>query len=100
MILFGLLGAILGNYLQKRRYRNENEQFLEKVELMIPLIAEFIREKAEGLHGCGAVDFEDYADGYLLPKIFICAVLREIEAGYRPYDKQDQKTINNIGYFL
>lgn len=74
------------------------DQFLEKVEEIIPDITELIREKAKIMLTSGSIELEDYEDNYILPKLFIVAIGKEIIDQYRHPNitRQDVITINNM----
>jgi hypothetical protein len=76
------------------------EQFLEKVREMLPELNELIMAKAQKVFKSGAIEPSDYEDNYLLPKIFISAMGREIERQYKPFMRQDVSTRNNLYNFL
>jgi hypothetical protein len=76
------------------------EQFLEKVGELLPDLNTFIMEKAEKALKSGALDLEKYEDNYLLPKIFMYAMGKEIKDQYKPYNKKDVTVGNNLSYFL
>lgn len=74
------------------------EQFLEKVEEIIPDIADLIREKANTVLESGAIDLESWEDNYLLPKLFIVAMGKEIAMRYKHPNEtiKNVRTINNM----
>jgi hypothetical protein len=76
------------------------EQFLSKVEELLPDLNELIREKAQTLLNSGAVDLESYSDNFLLPKIFISAMGEEIKNQFAPPIKKEIKVRDNIVHFL
>jgi len=76
------------------------EQFLSKVNEMIPDMNEWIIKKAESIVASGAVDLESYDDNYLLPKIFMSAMGAEIRFQYKPHATRDIKLRNNIETML
>ena len=75
-------------------------QFLDKIKEMLPDLNRLILEKAKKVFSSGAVDTESYENNYLLPKIFLCAMGKEISWQYEPHSKKDKKVVKNLGYFL
>jgi len=76
------------------------QMFLDNLQEMLPDLQEFIIEKAKTVFSSGAVDTESYEDNYLLPKIFLSAIGKEIENQYLPHSNKDIKVKNNLSYFL
>ena len=76
------------------------EQFLAKVEELIPQVNDLIRNKANTLTNSGAVDFESYDDDFLLAKIFMSAMGEEIKYQFKPLSKDALKERNNMIHFL
>ena len=76
------------------------KQFLEKVNEMLPDLNQLILEKAKKVFSSGAIDTEEYDNNYLLPKIFLCAMGKEISWQYGVHSKKDEKVVKNLGYFL
>jgi hypothetical protein len=58
-----------------------------------------IKDRAARLVSSGAVDLDDYGDGFRLPKIILYAVLKEISNQYLPLTPQEKKTVKNLEYF-
>ena len=76
------------------------EKFFEKLNEMLPDVQRVILQKAKKVFSSGAVDTESYEDNYLLPKIFLSAMGKEIEFLYLPTTNKDIKVKNNLSYFL
>ena len=76
------------------------QMFLDNLQEMLPDLQELILEKAKKVFSSGAIDTESYEDDYLLPKIFLSAMGKEIEFQYLPHSKDDLKARNNLVYFL
>jgi hypothetical protein len=71
----------------------------KRIKEMLPDVTTSILKQAERLLNSGAVSLEDYEDDYQLPKIILTACLSEIADSYKPHDKTDIKTVNNLRYF-
>lgn len=76
------------------------QEFLDKVREMLPELNELIMKKAQRVFGSGAIEPSEYGDNYLLPKIFMSAMGKEIEWQYKPSQKRDVATRNNLANFL
>ena len=76
------------------------EEFLQKVDKLIPDLNEFIREKAEQITKSGAIEFSDYENDYFLAKVFLCAVSDELETQYRPLTKEGIRIKNYLLHFM
>jgi hypothetical protein len=76
------------------------QEFLDKVNEMIPDMNDWIIEKAKHIIQSGAIDLESYENNYLLPKIFISAMGAEIRFQYKPHATKDIKLRNNIESML
>ena len=63
---------------------------------VILIIDERIKKAAES----GAVDFDQWEDNYLLPKITFSAIVREIERQFAPLTREHKKEVDNIYRFL
>lgn len=74
------------------------DQFLEKVEEIIPDINELIRKKANIMLASGAIDLASWENNYILPKLFIVAMGKEITLNYQLPNETIQhiRTINNM----
>ena len=76
------------------------EQVLEKIESMLPEVMELIKRKTEKALSSGAINLDDFEDNYLLPKMILSAIGKEIEFSYRPPQSKHQKYVNNLWKFL
>ena len=76
------------------------KQFLEKVIEMLPQVNNLILEKAKKVFSSGAIEPSLYEDNYRLPKIFLCAVGKEISWQYDVHSKEYDKIVKNLGCFL
>lgn len=76
------------------------DEFISKIKEMLPDLNNLILEKANKALNSGAFDLEDYDDNFLLPKIFMSAMGKEIEWQYKPHNKRDTKVRNNLSNFL
>jgi len=75
-------------------------QFRKKTKALKKDISKLIDNRIEKAINSGAIDFDQYEDNYLLPKIFMSAVGFEIEFAFRPLTKQDIKERNNLKLHL
>jgi hypothetical protein len=75
------------------------EQFLEKVEELIATATANLRQNAERLFSCGGMDPESYEDDYALPKIILCAALRDEANSWFPHNKEHRKDVQNLRHF-
>jgi hypothetical protein len=78
----------------------DKQQFLDKVKEITIEMQDWIMKKAEESLKSGAFDINDYEDNYILPKIFISAMGEEIKFQYKPFDRKDVKTRDNLINFL
>jgi len=76
------------------------QMFFEKLNEVLPELNRMVLEKAKKVFSSGAIEPSDYEDNYLLPKIFLSAMGKEIENQYMPYLNKDIKVKNNLSYFL
>lgn len=76
------------------------QEFLDKVNKILPDINELIIKKAKHIIKSGAIDLESYEDSYLLPKIFMSAMGTEIRFQYKPHATKDIKLRNNLENLL
>jgi hypothetical protein len=72
---------------------------LKRIKEMLPDIMTGVVKQSEHLLDSGAVDIDDYNDDYLLPKIILAACLYDLAHSYKPYNKDDIKTVNNLRNF-
>lgn len=56
--------------------------------------------KLDSLFNSGALDLEKYDDDYELPKIILCAMLKEMSYQYAPNSDAGRKEVKNIGLFF
>ena len=73
---------------------------LSKIDELMPDITEFIKQKAEKALSCGAIDLDDYNDDYILTKIVLTAVAKELSYAYRPWSEDGRKEVKNLESFL
>jgi hypothetical protein len=66
----------------------DKETCLNKIDEMIPDLVDFIHKKAKSYLNSGAINIEDFEDDYLLPKIIMSAVGKEIQWQYKPLTKK------------
>jgi len=76
------------------------EQFLSKVEEMLPDIEKMIMEKAKHMLMSGCVDLERFEDDYSLPKAFLYAMSSELGYQYKPLSNSLYKVARNMSHFL
>ena len=75
----------------------ENQLFMKIDELACKLPADVIK-RYKRIKASGALNYEDYQDDYLLPKMLITAILRDLEFQYKPLaaTNQQNKAIKNF----
>ena len=78
----------------------KKQDFLNKVQSMLPDLNEMIMERAVKAFDSGAVDTESFEDNFILPKIFMSAMGEEIKFQYKPHDKKNIKVRDNLSLFL
>ena len=76
------------------------EHFLNSVLELSQDVNDLIKEKALKLVKSGAINLYDFENDYLLPKLFICAVAKEIESQFQPPLGRFKPEIKNIRKFL
>jgi len=72
---------------------------LIRIKEMLPDIMTGVLKQAEHLLDSGAIDIDDYNKDYVLPKIILTACLYDLAYSYKPYNKDDIKTVNNLRKF-
>ena len=81
-----------------------HQQFEDKVADLAKDAQDFINERAKKIISSGCIDFDQYENNYILPKLFMCAIGREIDLIYFPYSTTNKirkkKEIKNIMLFL
>ena len=76
------------------------EQFLAHYQEMAGNgLLEFLNKKASDILNSGAIDIEDYQDDYRLPKLVLCAALKDARWQYEPFNDVDKKTVKNLERF-
>lgn len=76
------------------------QEFLSKVQELLPELNELIMKKAQRAIDSGALDLASYENNYLAPKIFMSAMGNEIAWQYRPLEKHNIKASKNLSLFL
>ena len=71
-------------------------QCLEKFNEVLDKATDTMRIKAQSAMNSGAINWSDWEDDYLLPKIILCAVLAEEAYDWMPPDKKDKSEVKNI----
>jgi hypothetical protein len=59
----------------------------------------FINKRAKELLNSGAVDLDTFDDDYQLPKIVLCAVLKDLTWQYMPLTQESKKLVKNLERF-
>ena len=59
-----------------------------------------IDDRIEKALNSGAFELNDYEDDFLLPKIFMTAMGKEISFQYRPHSKEALSEVKNLELFL
>jgi len=62
-------------------------------------LRDFLKKKAQDILNSGAIDIEDYDNDYRLPKLVLCATLKDARWQYEPFNEPDKKTIKNLEHF-
>ena len=77
-------------------------QFRKKSKYLRKEVGYLIDDRIEKILKSGALDLDKYGDDYILPKIFICAMVSEIYFQFKPLSntKEAKKEIKNIECFL
>jgi len=75
-------------------------QFKKKVKDLKRSMNKLVDDRVEKAIKSGAINFEDYEDDYVLPKIFIYAVADEIKFQFKPLYAEHLKEAKNLTYFL
>ena len=78
------------------------KQIQKKTRQLIRESAQSMRKNIDRILLSGAVDITAYEDNYILPKMIICALLKEEQHQYKPLDnnKQMDKDIENMYLML
>lgn len=75
-------------------------QFRKKTKALKRDISRLIDDRIEKVIKSGAIDFDKYENNYLLPKIFLSAMGSVIKYQFKPFNKEDQQEVKNLGLFL
>lgn len=75
------------------------EQCLKKINSIMPDIKEYIRKESERLLNSGGVDIETYSQDFVLAKIVLVVVLKNLTDQYMPLHKYLHKEIKNLSCF-
>ena len=74
----------------------ERKQARQKTHEMLLEAVVFMQKKIDYALDCGAINFEQYDDGYALPRIILCTILKEATCCYYPINKVYQEEIENL----
>ena len=74
-------------------------QFKKKIASMKKDVNQYIDKETLRLFECGGTNKESYGDDYELPKIVLCAVLKNLSFQYRPFSKAALEEVKNLEYF-
>ena len=74
------------------------EQVQQKTRELITESANHMCKNIDRILSSGSIDIEGYEDNYLLPKMMLCALLKEEIHQYKPLsrDRQMDKDIDNM----
>jgi len=75
-------------------------QATRKTNYLISQAARHMRELIDKALRSGALDLAIYEDDYLLPKIIVSSLLREVTWQYQPLHPEDRKTSKNLDCFI
>ena len=76
------------------------KQTRQKTRELINNAAKLMREKLEKALYCGAINFDNYDDGYELPKIIVSTLLKDASYRFSPLTKKGKKEANNLYKFI
>jgi hypothetical protein len=63
-------------------------------------VIEYIKKECERLLSCGAVDYDDYENNYVLPKLILTVALENCARQYLPpYNTQHKREVANLRKF-
>ena len=72
------------------------QQFLEKVKEMLPHLNNLIKCRAKKIIQSGHIDAHKFSNTFLLPKLFMSAMGKEIAYQYSPLGNEHEAEIENI----
>ena len=72
------------------------QQFLEKVQILVDNLPAYIMTEARKILKSGAVNLEKYENNYRLPKNFVSAMGAEIEFQHAPISAADKREVRNL----
>ena len=76
-----------------------HKEILEKVAALEEDLQEQVVREITRLLSTGAVNLEEYANDFYLPKILYTQALRNISNGYAPLDKAGCRLLQNLTRF-
>jgi len=71
-------------------------QFRQKVKSLKPNIDKLIDDLIEKAIESGTIDFDAWEDDFLFPKIFMCAVAKEISFQYMPHHPEHFREVGRL----
>jgi hypothetical protein len=75
-------------------------QFMKKTRGLIKTTNAEIFKKAKVFIDSGAVDFADYENNFILPKIFMAAACQDMAWQWRPLSDKYRKIVENVKHFI
>ena len=72
------------------------EQVIEKTKQLIEQSNNKMLENFEKLLNNGHIDYENAEDNFILPRIILCALLKEESFQYKPIDKKHTNEVNKL----
>lgn len=60
---------------------------------------EYLKKECERLLSCGAVDYDDFGDDFVLPKIILTVALENCSKQYYPLYGKYKKEVSNLRKF-
>ena len=72
------------------------QQLRQKFNELIRENNKMLREKLEKLLKSGAIDLNNWEDNYVLPKLVMCAMGKEISFQWKPLSKDHKNEIENF----
>ena len=74
-------------------------QFKKKITSMKKDISHYIDDESQRLFDSGGVDPISYDNNFLLPKIILTVVFKNLSWQYKPFTKEAQDAVNNLCNF-
>jgi hypothetical protein len=75
------------------------EQCIAKLEELYPTLIEYLRERTSSLLCSGAVDLDEFVNNYALPKILLCAALKDSVDAFTPIGNRQREILKDLESF-